>query len=333
MKIRIIAEAGVNHNGDLALAKRLVDIAKKSGSDIVKFQTFKADRLVTLNAPKAKYQQVDNENESQFQMLEKLQISESMHLELLAYCNNVGIKFLSTPFDIESADFLSSIGQTLFKIPSGEITNYPYLRHVARIAGEVILSSGASTLNEIGSALDILYKNGQRPESVTVLHCTSAYPAPMNDVNLLAIKEIKNKFNINVGYSDHTLGIEIAIAAVALGATTIEKHFTLDHNLPGPDQKTSLEPNELIKMVESIRNIEIALGSGNKSPKQSEFENLNLIRKSIVAKSNIFAGEVFSNENLTTKRPGNGLSPMHWESVIGKIAIRNFEIDELIDLE
>ena len=333
MKIRIIAEAGVNHNGDLALAKRLVDIAKISGSDIVKFQTFKADRLVTLNAPKARYQLVENENESQFQMLEKLQISESMHLDLLAYCNNVGIKFLSTPFDIESADFLSSIGQTLFKIPSGEITNYPYLRHVARIAGEVILSSGASTLNEIGSALDILYKNGQQPENVTVLHCTSAYPTPMNDVNLLAMKEIKNKFKVNVGYSDHTLGIEIAIAAVALGATTIEKHFTLDHNLPGPDQKTSLEPNELIKMVESIRNIEIALGSGNKSPKQSELENLNLIRKSIVAKLNIVAGEVFSNENLTTKRPGNGLSPMHWESVIGKIAKRNFEIDELIDLE
>ena len=333
MKIRIIAEAGVNHNGDLTLAKNLIDIAKKSGSDIVKFQTFKADRLVTLNAPKARYQLVDNETESQFQMLEKLQISESMHLDLLAYCNNAGIKFLSTPFDIESADFLSSIGQTLFKIPSGEITNYPYLRHIARIAGEIILSSGASTLNEIGSALDVLYKNGQQPETVTVLHCTSAYPAPMTDVNLLAIKEIKNKFNVNVGYSDHTLGIEIAIAAVALGATTIEKHFTLDHNLPGPDQKTSLEPSELNKMVEAIRNIEIALGNGSKSLQQSEFENLDLIRKSIVAKSNIFAGEVFSDQNLTTKRPGNGLSPMNWVSVIGKIATRNFEIDELIDLE
>jgi N,N'-diacetyllegionaminate synthase len=333
MKTLIIAEAGVNHNGDLKTALSMVDFAKNSGADIVKFQTFIAKNLVTNNAPKANYQIASNSHETQIQMLEQLQMSESMHIELLNYCKAMRIDFLSTAFDLESIDFLQSIGQSLFKIPSGEITNLPYLRHVAKVAHEVILSTGASNFDEIECALEILYKNGQTNESITVLHCTTAYPAPMIDVNLMAMQKIANTFNVKVGYSDHTLGIEVPIAAVALGATTIEKHFTLDRNMSGPDHKASLEPDELKMMVNSIRNIEKALGSGVKTPMQSELENIEIIRKSIVAKNSILKGEIFTFDNLTTKRPATGLSPMLWDSVIGKAATRNYSTDEKINLE
>jgi N,N'-diacetyllegionaminate synthase len=333
MKTLIIAEAGVNHNGDLKTALSMIDVAKNSGADIVKFQTFIAKNLVTNNAPKANYQIASNSHETQIQMLEQLQMSESMHIELLNYCKAMKIDFLSTAFDLESIDFLQSIGQSLFKIPSGEITNLPYLRHVAKVAHEVILSTGASNLDEIECALEILYKNGQTNESITVLHCTTAYPAPMIDVNLMAMQKIANYFNVKVGYSDHTLGIEVPIAAVALGATTIEKHFTLDRKMSGPDHKASLEPEELKMMVTSIRNIEKAKGSGVKIPMQSELENIEIIRKSIVAKNSIKKGEIFTFDNLTTKRPASGLSPMLWDSVIGKVATRNYSTDEKINLE
>jgi N,N'-diacetyllegionaminate synthase len=333
MNTLIIAEAGVNHNGDLKTALSMVDFAKNSGADIVKFQTFIAKNLVTNNAPKANYQIASNSHETQIQMLEQLQMSESMHIELLNYCKAMKIDFLSTAFDLESIDFLQSIGQSLFKIPSGEITNLPYLRHVAKVAHEVILSTGASNLDEIECALEILYKNGQTNESITVLHCTTAYPAPMIDVNLMAMQKIANTFNVKVGYSDHTLGIEVPIAAVALGATTIEKHFTLDRKMSGPDHKASLEPDELELMVNSIRNIEKATGSGVKTPMQSELENIEIIRKSIVAKNSILKGEIFTFDNLTTKRPATGLSPMLWDSVIGKVATRNYSTDEKINLE
>ena len=333
MKTLIIAEAGVNHNGDLKTALSMIDVAKNSGADIVKFQTFIAKNLVTNNAPKANYQISSNSHETQIQMLEQLQMSESMHIELLNYCKAMKIDFLSTAFDLESIDFLQSIGLSLFKIPSGEITNLPYLRHVAKVAHEVILSTGASNLDEIECALEILYKNGQTNESITVLHCTTAYPAPMIDVNLMAMQKIANTFNVKVGYSDHTLGIEVPIAAVALGATTIEKHFTLDRKMSGPDHKASLEPDELKMMVNSIRNIEKASGSGVKAPMQSELENIEIIRKSIVAKNSILKGEIFTFDNLTTKRPATGLSPMLWDSVIGKVATRNYSTDEKINLE
>jgi N,N'-diacetyllegionaminate synthase len=333
MNTLIIAEAGVNHNGDLKTALSMIDVAKNSGADIIKFQTFIAKNLVTNNAPKANYQIASNSHETQIQMLEQLQMSESMHIELLNYCKAMKIDFLSTAFDLESIDFLQSIGQSLFKIPSGEITNLPYLRHVAKVAHEVILSTGASNLDEIECALEILYKNGQTNESITVLHCTTAYPAPMIDVNLMAMQKIANTFNVKVGYSDHTLGIEVPIAAVALGATTIEKHFTLDRKMSGPDHKASLEPDELELMVNSIRNIEKATGSGVKTPMQSELENIEIIRKSIVAKNSILKGEIFTFDNLTTKRPATGLSPMLWDSVIGKVATRNYSTDEKINLE
>jgi N,N'-diacetyllegionaminate synthase len=333
MKTLIIAEAGVNHNGDLKTAFNLIDVAKKSGSDIVKFQTFTAKSLVTENAPKAKYQIDLNSNETQIQMLERLQMSESMHIELINYCKAIKLEFLSTAFDLDSVDFLQKLGQTRFKIPSGEITNLPYLRHVAKVAHEIILSTGGSNLDEIESALEILYKNGQTNESITVLHCTTAYPVPMLDVNLNAIQQIAKTFNVKVGYSDHTLGIEVPIAAVALGATTIEKHFTLDRKMSGPDHKASLEPDELEMMVTSIRNIEKATGSGLKIPAQSEIENIKIVRKSIVAKNAILMGEMFTSENLTTKRPATGLTPMLWDSVIGKIATQNYSTDEMINLE
>ena len=333
MKTRIIAEAGVNHNGDLKTAFKMIEVAKKSGSDIVKFQTFIPENLVTKNAPKAKYQIASNIDETQIEMLKQLQMNESMHVNLIDYCKEIGIEFLSTAFDLESIDFLRNLGQSLFKIPSGEITNLPYLCHVAKIANEIILSTGASTLNEVENALEILYKYGQTKESVTVLHCTSAYPAPMSDVNLKAIQQIAQNFEVKVGYSDHSLGIEVPIAAIAFGATTIEKHFTLDRTMFGPDHKASLEPDELEKMVVSIRNIEEAIGNGIKIPMQSEIENIEIIRKSIVTKKSILIGDTFTSENLTTKRPATGVSPMLWNSVIGKTANRNYEADEMITLE
>ncbi len=333
MKTRIIAEAGVNHNGDLNTAFKMIEVAQKSGSDIVKFQTFIPKNLVTKNAPKAKYQLASNINETQIRMLKKLQISKSMHTDLINYCKEIKIEFLSTAFDLESIEFLRNLGQTLFKIPSGEITNLPYLRHISEVANEIILSTGASNLNEIKNALEVLYKHGQTKETVTVLHCTTAYPAPMVDVNLKAIQQISHNFKVKVGYSDHTLGIEVPIAAVAFGASTIEKHFTLDRTMSGPDHKASLEPDELEKMVISIRNIEKAMGNGLKIPMQSEIENIEVIRKSIVARKPILIGDLFTSENITTKRPATGLSPMLWDKIIGKTATRNYEIDEMISLE
>jgi N,N'-diacetyllegionaminate synthase len=332
MKTMIIAEAGVNHNGELELAKKLIQVAAKSGADFVKFQTFNADRLVTKKVPKAQYQMQNSESsESQFEMLKRLELTEVMHRELIEESRAQGIGFISTAFDIESANMLLSFGQDIFKIPSGEITNLPYLRHIGGFRKRVILSTGMSTLQEVLDALKILNIAGTSNSQVTVLHCTSAYPAPVADVNLLAMQTIKEALNIEVGYSDHTLGFEVAIAAVALGATVIEKHFTLDRNLPGPDHKVSLEPDELNYMVAKIRNIEKALGDGVKRPMQSELENIDLVRRSIVAKCSINQGETFSELNLAVKRPGTGESPMTWDRIVGMKASKDYIADEFID--
>jgi N,N'-diacetyllegionaminate synthase len=332
MKTMIIAEAGVNHNGELELAKKLIQVAAKSGADFVKFQTFNADRLVTKKVRKAQYQMQNSESsESQFEMLKRLELSEVMHRELIEESRTQGIGFISTAFDIESANMLLSFGQEIFKIPSGEITNLPYLRHIGSFGKRIILSSGMSNLQEVKDALEVLESTGISKSQITFLHCASAYPAPVVDVNLLAMRTMKETLNVEVGYSDHTLGIEVSIAAVALGATVIEKHFTLDRNLPGPDHKASLEPDELNSMVTQIRNIEQALGDGVKRPMPSELENIDLVRRSIVAKCSIRQGEIFSELNLSVKRPGTGISPMDWDRLIGSKARRDFDADELID--
>jgi N,N'-diacetyllegionaminate synthase len=332
MKVLIIAEAGVNHNGDIDMAKKLIDVAAEAGADLVKFQTFNADRLVTESASKADYQKLEGGgNESQHAMLRKLELTEAMHHELIAHCALRGIGFFSTGFDIQSIDMLVSFGQEVFKIPSGEITNLPYLRHIGKLEKEVILSTGMSSMDEIESAIKALEESGTPRERTTVLHCTTAYPAPMVDVNLHAMQSIRTKFGVNVGYSDHTLGIEISLAAVALGATVIEKHFTLGRTLPGPDHKASLEPRELKSMVEGIRNIEEALGDGVKRPMPSELGNRDVSRKSIVASQDINPGQKFTEENLITKRPGSGISPMKWDQLLLKSAHRKFFADELID--
>ena len=333
MKVLIIAEAGVNHNGDLDMAKKLIDVASDAGADLVKFQTFNADRLVTENASKADYQKLAGDNnESQQSMLRKLELTEAMHHELIAHCAMRGIGFFSTGFDTESIDLLASFGQELFKIPSGEITNLPYLRHIGKLKKKVILSTGMSSMDEIECALNALEESGTPRARITVLHCTTAYPVPISDVNLRAMQSIRTKFGVDVGYSDHTLGIEISLAAVALGATVIEKHFTLDRTLPGPDHKASLEPKELKSMIDGIRNIEEALGDGIKRLMPSEASNLWVIRQSIVASRKIKIDELFTTENLATKRAGSGISPMRWEEVLGKKAIRDFHENELIEL-
>jgi len=333
MKTIIIAEAGVNHNGDISLAKKLIDIAADAGADLVKFQTFNSSKLVTLSAPKADYQSLlTGSSESQYTMLNKLELTESMHHELIAHSHSKGIGFFSTGFDIESIDMLIRLGQKRIKIPSGEITNLPLLRHVGKMNKEVILSTGMSDLGEVEKAIDILESSGTQKKKITVLHCTSAYPAPMVDINLLAMKTIQNKLQVAIGYSDHSEGIEISIAAVALGATIIEKHFTTNKNLPGPDHKTSLEPSELKSMVSAIRNIEFALGDGNKKLTPSESKNMIAVRRSIVAKTAIKKGELFTAENITTKRPSTGISPMDWDQVINTNAKRDFVSDEIIEL-
>jgi len=333
MKTIIIAEAGVNHNGDISLAKKLIDIATDAGADLVKFQTFNSSKLVTLSAPKADYQSLlTGSSESQYTMLNKLELTESMHHELIAHSHSKGIGFFSTGFDIESIDMLIRLGQERIKIPSGEITNLPLLRHVGKMNKEVILSTGMSDLGEVEKAIDILESSGTQKKKITVLHCTSAYPAPMIDINLLAMKTIQNKLQIAIGYSDHSEGIEISIAAVALGATIIEKHFTTNRNLPGPDHKTSLEPSELKSMISAIRNIESALGDGNKKLTPSESKNIIAVRRSIVAKTAIKKGELFTAENITTKRPCTGISPMDWDQVINTNAKRDFVSDEIIEL-
>jgi N,N'-diacetyllegionaminate synthase len=332
MKTLIIAEAGVNHNGDLDLAKNLIKVAANSGADFVKFQFFSAGRLVTKEARKARYQlQNAPDGDSQFEMIRDLEISEEMYRELIDEAELYGIGIFSTAFDIESADSLVACGQNLFKIPSGEITNLPYLRHIGTFGKRIILSTGMSSLEEVETAIDVLSLAGTPKAKITVLHCTSSYPAPFADINLLAMQTLREKLEVKVGYSDHTLGTEVAIAAVALGAEIIEKHFTLDRNLPGPDQRASLEPGELKLMVSQIRKIELALGDGVKRPLPSEMENIDLVRKSIVTKVPISKGELFSESNITTKRPGTGISPMRWESIIGSRASRDYDADELID--
>jgi N,N'-diacetyllegionaminate synthase len=332
MSTLIIAEAGVNHNGDLALAKQLIDVAAAAGADWVKFQTFSADRLVTIGAKKAAYQAENTAaDESQFAMLRRLELTRDMHEILIDHCKLRGIRFFSTAFDMQSVDLLVELGLEAFKIPSGEITNLPYLRYIGRYGKPVILSSGMSTLGEIEAALEALERAGTSRSRITVLHCNTEYPTLMADVNLRAMRAIHDAFGVAVGYSDHTLGIEVPIAAVALGATVIEKHFTMDRRLPGPDHKASLEPEDLKAMVRSIRNIEAALGDGIKRVSPSELKNRPIGRKSIVAARSIASGEVFSAENLTTKRPGTGISPMRWDELLGKRALRPYERDDAID--
>lgn len=331
MSVYIIAEAGVNHNGNIEIAKEMVDSAKAAGADCIKFQTFVSKNIVSKNAKKAEYQQQSTAaNESQLEMLKKLELSFEEFIELNNYCRIKDIEFLSTGFDFDSIDFLSSLNMKRWKIPSGEITNLPYLIKIAKLNKPIILSTGMSTMEEIKDALDILVKYGAG--EITVLHCTTEYPTPYGDVNLSAMNIIKQKFNVPVGYSDHTKGIHISIAAVARGATVIEKHFTLNRKMEGPDHKASLEPTELKEMVNAIRNIEVAIGDGNKIPASSEVKNIVIARKSIVANRCIKKGEVFTEENITVKRPGNGISPMKWFEVIGNVAKRDFEEDELIDL-
>jgi N,N'-diacetyllegionaminate synthase len=333
LKTLIIAEAGVNHNGELALARQLIDVAAEAGADMVKFQSFRADRLVTIHARKADYQtQTTDAQESQHAMIRRLELTRDMHNALIAYCRLRGIQFFSTAFDVESIDLLVELGLDRFKIPSGEITNLPYLRHVGRYGKPVILSTGMANLGEIEAALEVLEQAGTPRKSITVLHCNTEYPTPMIDVNLRAMVAIRDAFGVPVGYSDHTSGIEVPIAAVALGATVIEKHFTLDRKLPGPDHKASLEPDEFRAMVTAIRNIEHALGDGVKRPSASEAKNRPIARKSLVAAGAIRAGDVFSERNVTVKRPGTGLSPMRWDEVLGRKARRDFAPDELIEL-
>ena len=328
----IIAEAGVNHNGDMEMAKQLIDVAADAGVDYVKFQTFKSEKLVSKNAEKASYQKENtgDSSESQLKMLQKLELSETDHLELIAYCKSKNIKFLSTAFDVESIDFLNKLNIDLFKIPSGELTNYPYLEKIGSLEKPIIISTGMATLDEIGQAMAVLLRNGALRHQITILHCNTEYPTPMEDVNLNAMETIAETYSVAIGYSDHTLGIEVPIAAVALGATVIEKHFTLDKTLPGPDHKASLEPSELKAMVKAIRNIEDALGDEEKEPTPSELKNITVARKSIVASTSIKKGDILTKENITTKRPGTGISAMEWPNIIGTIAKKDYLEDDLI---
>ena len=328
----IIAEAGVNHNGDLNLARELIDAASKAGADAVKFQTFKAEDLVSKGVPKAEYQkQTSGTNETQFAMLKRLEIDDQAHRQLQSYCEERGIIFLSTPFDLASVDFLDELGLSTFKVPSGEITNLPYLRRIGALNQRVFLSTGMSDLGDVQAAVHILVSAGTKRDKITVLHANTQYPTPVEDVNLQAMLTLGRELGLAYGYSDHTLGIEVPIAATALGASVIEKHFTLDRNMSGPDQKASLEPNELEAMVRSIRNIEQALGDGVKAVTASERENLAVARKSIVAACAISEGEFFTEENIVSKRPGTGVSPMCWDDVIGQKAQRDYREDEPLD--
>ena len=333
-RVVIIAEAGVNHNGDINNAKKLIDKAVDASADYIKFQTFKTELCISKNAVKADYQieNTQNSSESQLEMVKKLELSFNQFVELEKYCQQKDIKFLSTGFDFESLEFLAQLGITIAKIPSGEITNLPYLRKVASLFPEVILSTGMATIDEIKEAVKVLTDNGVSKDKITILHCNTEYPTPMEDVNLKAMLHIQQVLGVPIGYSDHTLGIEVPIAAVALGATVIEKHFTLDKNLPGPDHRASLEPDELKAMVRAIRNIEKAIGgSGIKEVSKSEEKNKPIARKSIVAATKIAQGEVFTPKNLTVKRPGTGISPMQWDNVIGKTAKKDFQEDDLIE--
>jgi len=328
----LIAEAGVNHNGSIELAKELIDVACEANVDAVKFQTFKAEKVITKNAKKCDYQikNTGQVEETQFEMVKKFELDEDAHKELIQYCNKKNIMFLSSAFDVDSVKLLNNLGLEIFKIPSGEITNLPYLREIGRLNKKVILSTGMANLNEIGEALNILINSGTRIKNITVLHANTEYPTPMSDVNLNAMITIGKNFGVSYGYSDHTLGIEVDIAAVALGASCIEKHFTLNRNMKGPDHKASLEPHELKLMVQAVRNIEVSLGNGVKKPSESEKLNIEIVRKSIVAKVDIKKGDTLNENNLAIKRPGNGLSPMKWDEIIGTRAIRDYSEDELI---
>jgi N,N'-diacetyllegionaminate synthase len=327
----IIAEAGVNHNGCLDKAIEMVDVAAAAGADAVKFQTFKAEKVIAVNAPKAGYQvETTGSDESQLEMVKKLELDETAHKTLLNHCREKGIQFLSTPFDLESIDLLDRLGLNIFKIPSGEITNLPYLRKLGALNKRLILSTGMADLGEIEDALGVLTDSGTPLENITVLHCNTEYPSPFEDVNLRAMQTIGHAFGLAIGYSDHTTGIEVAVAAVALGAAVLEKHFTLDRNLPGPDHKASLEPDELKAMVRAIRNIEKALGNGIKRPSPSEAKNKTIARKSLVATQSIKIGERFSADNITAKRPGAGISPMRWDEVLGQLSQKDYEKDDLI---
>ena len=333
MSVFIIAEAGVNHNGSIELACELIDVASESGADAVKFQTFKAENLVSKNAEKAEYQkQTTDASESQFDMIKRLELDIDAHKKLIDYCKEKDIMFLSTPFDHESIDLLNELQLQIFKIPSGEITNLPYLRHIGLLNKKVFLSTGMSNLQEVGDALTVLINSGTLKENITVLHANTMYPTPMEDVNLNAMQTIHKEFGVAVGYSDHTLGIEVDIAAVAMGASIIEKHFTLDKAMDGPDHKASLEPDELKAMVSAIRNIEKALGGYEKKPSPSESINIDVARKSIVANQIIKKGELLSKKNITIKRPGAGINPMKWDVVIDTIAIRDFLENENIEV-
>tara|TARA_R110002095_G_scaffold103660_2_gene90862 strand:+ start:1116 stop:2126 length:1011 start_codon:yes stop_codon:yes gene_type:complete len=336
MSVFIIAEAGVNHNGSVETAKKMIDAAVESGADAIKFQTFKTEKLVCKSAPQAEYQKKNSTanggDDSQFTLLKKLEINRDAHRELFDYCRQTGIVFISTPFDLESVELLSALGLEMIKVPSGEITNYPYLKKVGRTFGKVILSTGMADLGEIEDALGILIESGVDRKNITVLHCNTEYPTPIQDVNLRAMLTIRDAFGVNVGYSDHTLGIEVSIAATALGATVIEKHFTLDKNMEGPDHSASLEPDELMMLVRGIRNTEKSLGSSLKKPSASESKNKSIVRKSIVASQFIRKGETFTEENLCVKRPGTGISPMNWDDMINQVARRDYFEDEIIDL-
>lgn len=332
-KVFIIAEAGVNHNGSLDLAFKLVDAAVVAGADAVKFQTFRANSLVVQNAPKANYQlQTTADTESQYEMLKKLELTEDDHKKIIKYCRSKKIEFLSSAFDIEGINLLRELGLNIFKIPSGEAVNPPHLRRVAEVADEIIISTGMCTMDEVEQALKILMDQGFDKNKITVLHCNTEYPTLYEDVNLMAMISMRDKFGVRVGYSDHTSGIEVPIAAVAMGATVIEKHFTLDRNMDGPDHQASLEPHELQAMVGAIRNIEIALGDGVKKMSSSEMKNIFIARKSIVAAVEIRKGEILTEKNITVKRPGNGMSPMMWDEIIGKVTNRDYRKDELIIL-
>lgn len=331
----VIAEAGVNHNGSMENAFRLIDAAADAGVDYIKFQTFKAENLVSKSAKKADYQihNTGNAEENQLQMLKKFELSNEQHEQLMDYCRQKNIRFFSTAFDLNSLEYLHTVGLQMVKIPSGEITNLPYLRKAATLFSEVIISTGMATLAEIEDAVKVFLSAGITKDNITILHCNTEYPTPMTDVNLKAMLQIKDVFVTKVGYSDHTQGIEVPVAAVALGAAVIEKHFTLDKTMDGPDHKASLEPDELKAMVSAIRNIEKAIsGSGIKEVSSSERKNMAVARKSIVAKKNIRKGDVFSDENITVKRPGTGMSPMQWDNIIGKTAEKNYSEDELITI-
>lgn len=330
MGVYIIAEAGVNHNGSFETACKLVDAAKTAGADCIKFQTFQAKNLVSYNAEKAEYQKDTTREGSQVDMLKNLELTYDEFIKLKAYCDKAGICFLSTPFDLDSIDFLNGIDMPFWKIPSGEVTDYPYLLALARTGKPVVMSTGMCEIGEIEEAIKVLYENGAK--EIKLLHCNTEYPTPFEDVNLRAIQTMRDEFGLEVGYSDHTRGIEVAIAAVAMGATVIEKHFTLDRAMEGPDHKASLEPDELAAMVLSIRHIEEAMGTGNKIPSPSEKKNINVVRKSIVAKFHIKAGDKLTEETITVKRPGTGINPMRWKDVLGTKAIRDFEKDERIEL-